>query len=718
MRLAQRAGVRACMGEGADVVRPAREEMRMYRRYGDIPWDSADAPAAGASGAAGAAASTTTSTTSTTSEGGAAAGIAHRARGAGGGKREARARGEVLPSASLPTIRLHGVRLHAITEERTIDHILDELDAGRGGTVVTPNLDHIRRCTRDMLFGAIVAEADLVVADGMPLVWASKLQGTPLPQRVAGSDLISSLSREAAKRGRSIFLLGGAPGTAEAAAKVLQEANPTLKIAGVHCPPVGFENNRDAELEKITRALAQAKPHIVFVALGSPKQEYLIQSFRRLLPASWWLGVGISFSFLCGDVKRAPKWAQKIGLEWVHRLVQDPKRLFHRYIVSGLPFAAVMLSRACFRGISQRFGGKRPLPDTTVPFTVPMMGPMPLAASVAEVAALDSAKPQAAATTPGAEAQRPRRRNGAATEIDTTASGIRVGNLARLRAMVLLGGSVRSRPLVAACDRSVLDLPLDAEGSIFNHWLKHATELARYAGIESLPVRVMVNRNAPEPVSAAPAYYGKFRVERDLSEYRGTGGVLRDLAADYDDDDLVLVCNAAQILLDPLAAITTALDRKDGDVTLVSHNDGIPSGVQLIRCDTLRMIPDHGFVDMKEQALPLIASKYNVTVLHCRRPTGLPIRTLADYIGAMRHYHRRSQGKPALSDPLAEDWQPAFAIVEQGASLDPSAHVHDAVVLKGGVVEKGAVVVRSIVCPGGVVKKDRPAVDQLVCVDP
>src|SRR5204862_2681512 len=133
-----------------------------------------------------------------------------------------------LPAELLPTITLHGVRLHAITEQQCIDHILSELDAGRGGTVVTPNLDHIRRCTRDMLFGAIVAEADLVVPDGMPLVWASKLQGTPLPQRVAGSDLISSLSREATARGRSIFLLGGAPGTADAAAKVLRDANPNL----------------------------------------------------------------------------------------------------------------------------------------------------------------------------------------------------------------------------------------------------------------------------------------------------------------------------------------------------------------------------------------------------------------------------------------------------------------------------------------------------------
>src|SRR4051812_36760160 len=109
----------------------------------------------------------------------------------------------------LPTIRLHGVDIHAITEKQCIDLILEELDAGRGGVVVTPNLDHLRRCSRDMSFTALVAEADLVVADGMPLIWASRLQGTPLPQRVAGSDLISTLSAAAAGRGRSVFLLGG-----------------------------------------------------------------------------------------------------------------------------------------------------------------------------------------------------------------------------------------------------------------------------------------------------------------------------------------------------------------------------------------------------------------------------------------------------------------------------------------------------------------------------
>jgi hypothetical protein len=522
---------------------------------------------------------------------------------------------------------------------------------------------------------------------------------------------------------------------------VLRTANPTLNVAGTHCPPVGFEHD-EAEMKKIISGLTAAKPDVVFVALGSPKQEYLINRIRQMLPNAWWLGVGISFSFLCGDVRRAPRWLQQIGLEWLHRLVQDPRRLFHRYVIVGVPFGAKLMTQSLIRGIPQRLRHNRPIPDT-MPFALPPAAAAQAAGTESDAdrsahagingngngngngsangnghAAAATLVDQAVALA-RAGVERPRLSRRAAPAVqagseDTPASA-HVGSLARLRALVLLGGSVRSSPLIEACDRSPLDLPLDSGDTIFNHWLRQADELAQYAGIGELPVRVLVNRHAPEPNTAHPTHYGKFRVERDLSEYRGTGGVLRDLAAGYADDDLILVCNAAQILLDPLVALATALDRKEGDVTLVSHDNGTPSGVHLITCKTLRMIPDVGFVDMKEQALPLIASKYDVTVLHCRRPTGLPVRSQSDYLVALRHYHRRKLGKPALSDPLAEDWHPAFSIVEPGAIVDPRAHVHDSVVLRGAVVEAGAVVVRSIVCPGGVVKRDRPAVDQLLC---
>lgn len=651
----------------------------MYRRYGEPAWDTQDA---------------------IDGLGSAPITVAQRPR--------APRRGKLPPSrpisaSGLPTIKLHGIELNAITEARCVEHVLDELDGGNGGVLVTPNLDHLRRCARDLTFNALLDEASVVVADGMPLVWASRVQRTPLPERIAGSDLISSLSAGAAGRGHSVFLLGGAPGTAESAAAVLTTRSPGLKIAGVHCPPLGFEKNQDA-MNAVIAALIEAKPSIVFVALGSPKQEYLINRIRKVLPDAWWLGVGVSFSFLSGDVKRAPAWMRRTGLEWFHRLIQEPRRLFHRYVMVGLPFGLALMSRAAWNGLPSMMPRRQanPLP---APYDPAANGN---GNGHAIAPAPDISRPLIA---PDYSTPRPIERR----HTPHVGTGAHSRSLHRLRAMVLLGGSVRSTELSAQIGRSLLDLPVDDTGSIFNHWLAHATELARHAGLEQLPVRMMVNQTSPLPTSAAPRYDGTYRIERDGSDYRGTGGVLRDLASDYADDDLILVANAAQILMDPLAAIATALDRKQGDVSLVSHNDGTPSGVMLVSCKTLRLIPTTGYVDMKEQALPAIAARYGVSVMHRRRPTGLAVRTLTDYISALRHYHRRRQGKPALSDPLAEDWRPAFALVEEGATVDPRAHVHDSVVLKGGVVEGGAVVVRSIICPGGAVRKDRSAVDQYIC---
>jgi len=259
----------------------------------------------------------------------------------------------------------------------------------------------------------------------------------------------------------------------------------------------------------------------------------------------------------------------------------------------------------------------------------------------------------------------------------------------------------------------VLDLPLDSSGSILNHWLNHAIELARICNLSSLPVRILVDRSSPEPVTADAKYYGTFRVERDQSEYRGTGGVLTDLADDYEDDDLIVVANAAQILLDPLAGIVGALEKTGGDVALVGHEDGTPSGVMLVTVKTLRIIQRTGFVDMKEQALPLIASKFDVRVVDRRRPTGLPVRSLGDYIAALRLHHRRLNGKQARIDPLAEDWKSSFSIIEAGASVDASAQVHDSVILRGAQVHAGVAVVRSLVCPEAVVPKDSRVVEQL-----
>lgn len=255
---------------------------------------------------------------------------------------------------SLPFIRLMGVSIHAIGANQCLEHLFESLDAGRGGWVVTPNLDHLRRLVRDRSYAALCRGASLVVPDGMPLIWASRLQGTELPARVAGSDLIRQVSSAAAQRGRSVFLLGGTPGSAAGAARVLRQSCPGLQVVGTCCPPVGFEQD-GLLISHMVNQLTRAKPDVIFVALGSPKQEELITALRQQLPRAWWIGVGISFSFLTGDVRRAPCWMQRIGMEWVHRLAQEPRRLARRYLIDGIPFAFVLFANA----LSQRLRPSR-----------------------------------------------------------------------------------------------------------------------------------------------------------------------------------------------------------------------------------------------------------------------------------------------------------------------------------------------------------------------
>jgi len=248
--------------------------------------------------------------------------------------------------------------IHAVTEAECVRYIIGAMERAEGGWVATANLDHLRRYLAEPDFARLYADASLVVADGMPLVWASRLQGTPLPQRVAGSNLIWSLSEAAAAHGYSVFLLGGAPQTAERAAEILRGRYPRLRVAGTDCPPPGFEKD-PAHVQRIARLLEQAGPDIVYVALGSPKQEQLIVRLRGRLPRAWWLGIGISFSFVAGQVRRAPLWMQRAGLEWLHRLVQEPSRLSRRYLLHGLPFGAALLAESAVRRGLRCAGGLR-----------------------------------------------------------------------------------------------------------------------------------------------------------------------------------------------------------------------------------------------------------------------------------------------------------------------------------------------------------------------
>lgn len=246
---------------------------------------------------------------------------------------------------ALPTVSLLDMPLARIDRWELLDHIFSALDEGRGGWLLTANLDFLRRWHRDPWARSLYGAADIVVADGMPLVWAAQLMGDPLPERVAGSSMIWLFAERAAKGGRSIYMLGGEPSAAAAAQVTLQTRWPDLKIAGRSSPMISNPPTDD-ELDGIRADLEAAKPDLVMVGFGSPKQELVIERLRTSFPSTWMMGVGISFSFVAGHVRRAPPWAQKAGLEWVHRLAQEPRRLARRYLVDDLPFAAQMFARA------------------------------------------------------------------------------------------------------------------------------------------------------------------------------------------------------------------------------------------------------------------------------------------------------------------------------------------------------------------------------------
>jgi len=283
----------------------------------------------------------------------------------------------------------------------------------------------------------------------------------------------------------------------------------------------------------------------------------------------------------------------------------------------------------------------------------------------------------------------------------------------RVSAMLLLAGSERNE-LTAAIGRSRLDLPLDKKGTVLTHWQQRCSEWFSQDPPGPCPVRIIVDQSSPAPYSSSSNDSTPFCIERDPHDCRGTGGLLRDLAADYEDDQWILVATGAQVLLEPLGALVNQLREMNGDVRFMAHADGTSVGLMLIRCGCLRSIERIGFVDFKEQCLSRIARSHKVSFLVQKQPTGMPVTTLLDYIRAIRWHHLRSGGHARRLDAFAEDWQCLFRSVEPGAQVDPTAQLHDSVILGGARVERDATVVRSIVCPGAVVSRGQTVVDRLI----
>jgi N-acetylglucosaminyldiphosphoundecaprenol N-acetyl-beta-D-mannosaminyltransferase len=213
------------------------------------------------------------------------------------------------------------------------------VDRRQGGAVFTPNVDHVVKAASNEAFKEAYARADISVADGMPLVWASGLLGCVLPERVAGSDLLMPLLELAAKRRWRVYLLGGAPGVAQEVATLLTETMGVV-VAGWDDSRIESDGS-DRHGTSVERVRA-ANADLVFVALGPPKQELWIDRSREAICPAVALGVGASLDFLVGKYKRAPQWMGRVGLEWAYRLAQEPRRLWRRYLVEGPRFIGIV----------------------------------------------------------------------------------------------------------------------------------------------------------------------------------------------------------------------------------------------------------------------------------------------------------------------------------------------------------------------------------------
>ena len=225
--------------------------------------------------------------------------------------------------------------INNVTMPETIAVIEKMIEVGKKSYVVAINVDVVMKIENDAYLKKVVDEADMVLVDGKPLVWISKMHGKPLKGKISGSDLVPELCEASAKKGYSIFIIGGKDGIAEQAKKRLEDNLPGIKIVGTYAPPFGFEKD-ETELEKINKMISEAHPDLLIACFGCPKQEKWIYENYQKYNAKVSICAGATVDFLAGNVKRAPRWMSEHGLEWFYRFLQEPKRMFKRYFIDDV----------------------------------------------------------------------------------------------------------------------------------------------------------------------------------------------------------------------------------------------------------------------------------------------------------------------------------------------------------------------------------------------
>jgi N-acetylglucosaminyldiphosphoundecaprenol N-acetyl-beta-D-mannosaminyltransferase len=245
------------------------------------------------------------------------------------------------------TVNMFGINIHNITMGEAIQKIDGMIRTNKKGYIVTPNVDHVVKLQKDDEFRKVYGEASLILTDGMPIVWASRLAGNGIAERVAGSDLMPEMCRYAWVNGKRLFMLGAGPGVALKAAESLKEKYEGI-IIDTYSPSYGFENNKE-ENDQIIHMINEAKPDILFVGVGAPKQEKWLYNNLNKLEVKVGVGVGASIDFIAGNIQRAPKWMQKCGLEWFYRFISEPGRLFRRYFIDDMAFIPLAMKEILYR---------------------------------------------------------------------------------------------------------------------------------------------------------------------------------------------------------------------------------------------------------------------------------------------------------------------------------------------------------------------------------
>lgn len=239
-------------------------------------------------------------------------------------------------------IKFLNTEIDNLTMNEAVEKIDLLIQKKKPAYVVTPNVDHIVKLESDKEFREVYKDADLILTDGMPLIWISRLQKNDIKEKVSGSDLFPKVCELAAKKSYSVFLLGAAEGVAAKAAKNLSEKYSGLNIVGTYSPSYGFEKKQE-EIDRIIKLINDVKPDILAVGLGAPKQEKLIYKYKDRLNVPISLAIGASIDFEAGNINRAPKWMQNSGLEWFYRFLKEPKRMFKRYFFDDMKLIKILI---------------------------------------------------------------------------------------------------------------------------------------------------------------------------------------------------------------------------------------------------------------------------------------------------------------------------------------------------------------------------------------